>query len=85
MRLEIFLTFFEGFWGSFSDKTFSYKKTCSIVRETKSDTIEVLIYKPLIDSYINHEEFVSVNNFLREYNAMKEEIKNSETSMKYAI
>ena len=85
MRLEIFLTFFEGFWGSFSDKNFSYKKTCSIVRETKLDTIEVLIYKPLIDSYINHEEFVSVNNFLREYNAMKEEIKNSETSMKYAI
>ena len=85
MRLEIFLTFFEGFWGSFSDKKLSYKKTCSIVRETKLDAIEVLIYKPLIDSYINHEEFVSVNNFLREYNEMKEEIKNSETSMKYAI
>ena len=31
------------------------------------NTIEVLISKALIDSCINHEEFVSVNNVLREY------------------
>ena len=36
-------------------------------------TIEVLISKALIDSYISHDEFVSVNDVLREYNEMKEE------------
>ena len=37
----------------------------------KLSTKEVLIYKALIDSYISHEEFVSANNVLREYNEMK--------------
>ena len=32
--------------------------------EDKFNTIEVLISKALIDSYINHNEFVSVNNWL---------------------
>ena len=35
------------------------------------DTIEILIFKALVDSYISHYEFVSVNNVLREYNQMK--------------
>ena len=35
-----------------------------------------LISKGLSNSYINHDKFVSVNNLLREYNEMKEEIKN---------
>ena len=52
---------------------------------TKLNTIEVLNCKSLIDSYISHDEFVSVNNLLREYNEMKEEIKNSESSVKYNI
>ena len=42
----------------------------------KLNIIEVLIYKFLIDSYISHGEFISVNNVLREYNDMKQEIKN---------
>ena len=33
--------------------------------------------------YISHDEFFSVNNVLREYNEMKEEIKNPETSFEY--
>ena len=41
--------------------------------------------KSLINSYIIHDKFVSVNNVLREYNEMKEEIKNSETSVEYNI
>ena len=49
----------------------------------KLNTIEVLIFKALIDSYISHEEFVSVNNELREYYEMKEEIKNPETLAEY--
>ena len=40
--------------------------------KTKLNTIEVLVSKALIDLYINHDEFVSINNVLREYNEMKE-------------
>ena len=47
------------------------------------NTIEVLISKALIDSYSIHEEFVSVNNALRTYYEMKEEIKDLETSLEY--
>ena len=38
-----------------------------LLGQTKLDTIEVLISKALMDSYINYDEFVSVNNVLREY------------------
>ena len=48
-------------------------------------TIEALISKSLIDSYISHDEFVSINNALREYSKMKEEIKNPETSVENII
>ena len=49
------------------------KKRSRIVlsRKDKLNTIEVLISKALIDSYINHEEFAPVNNALREYNEIK--------------
>ena len=50
--------------------------------KAKLDTIEVLIFKALIGSYISHDQFVSVNNGLREYHEMKEEIKNPKTSVK---
>ena len=43
----------------------------------KLSTIEVLISKSLVDSYISHDEFVSINDMLREYNSRKEEIKKS--------
>ena len=46
-----------------------------LLRKIKLDTIEVFICKSLIESYISHQEFVSVNNVLREYNEVKEEIK----------
>ena len=46
-----------------------------LLGKTKLDAIEVLISKALIDSCITHDEFVSVNNVLREYNEMKQEIK----------
>ena len=47
--------------------------------------IKVLISKSLIDSYISHDEFVSVNNLLREYNEIKSETKRPEISAEYAI
>ena len=39
-----------------------------LLRKTKLNTIEVVINKALTDFYINHNEFVSVNNVLKEYN-----------------
>ena len=41
-----------------------------LLGKTKLDTIEVLISNVLIDSYISHDEFVSVTNVFREYYAM---------------
>ena len=39
------------------------------------NTIEVLISKTVIDLYISHGEFVPINNVLREYYEMKQEVK----------
>lgn len=41
----------------------------------KLNTIEILISKFLINSYISHDECVSVNNVLKRYDDMKEELK----------
>ena len=43
---------------------------------SKLNSIEFLISKVLIDSNISHDEFVLINNVLKEYNDTKEEIKN---------
>ena len=56
-----------------------------LLAKTNLNAIEVLIFKALINSYINHEEFISVNNVLRKYNEMKKEIKNPENAVKYTI
>ena len=47
--------------------------------KSKLSKIEVLISKALIDSNIGHDEFVLINNVLKEYDKMKEEIKNSKS------
>ena len=39
-----------------------------LLGKDKLNTIEVLTSKALIDSCINHEEVLSINNVLREYN-----------------
>ena len=56
-----------------------------LLGKAKLDTMEVLISRSLINSYISHDEFVSVNNVLREYNEMKEETKNPETSLECTL
>ena len=56
-----------------------------LLGKDKLNSIKVLISKALIDSYITDDEFFSVNNVLREYYEMKEEIKNPETSVEYTI
>ena len=61
------------------------KKYKSIIKKTKHNkivflvksklnSIEVLIPKALIDSVISYDEFVLINNLLKEHNEMKEEI-----------
>ena len=45
--------------------------------KSKLNSTEVLISKVLIDSNISHDEFVLINNVLKEFYDMKEEIKNS--------
>ena len=47
-----------------------------LLGKAKLNTIVTLIYNALINSHISHDDFVSVNNVLRENNEMKEEIKN---------
>ena len=56
-----------------------------LLGKDKLNRIEILISKAIIDSYICHDEFVSVNNVLRQYYEIKNEIKNPETSLEYII
>ena len=44
-----------------------------LLSKSKANSIEVLLSKALIDSVISHEEFVLMNNVLKEYNEMKED------------
>ena len=46
-----------------------------LLGKSKINRIEVLISKALLDSTISHNEFVLINNLLKEYKEMKEEIK----------
>ena len=56
-----------------------------LLGKTNLDITEVLISKNVIDTYTSHDDFVSVNNVLREYIEVKEEVKNRETSLEYTI
>ena len=48
-----------------------------MLAKTKLNKKGASISNALIDSSISHDEFVSVNTMLKEYDDMKEEIKNS--------
>ena len=47
-----------------------------LLAKFKLNSIEVLISKDLIDPVITDDEFVLINNVLKEYNKVKEETKN---------
>ena len=47
--------------------------------KSKLNSIEVLISKALIDSVISHDEFVLIDNVPKEYDEIKEEMKNLKT------
>ena len=50
-----------------------------LLAKSKLNKIEVLISKSLIDLNVSHDEFVLINNVLKEYEERKEEIKNLKT------
>ena len=56
-----------------------------VLGKDKLNTIKVLISKALVDSYISHDEFVSVNNVSGDYNKIEKEIKTPETPVEYRI
>ena len=47
-----------------------------LLAKSNLNSIEVLISKALIDSVISYDEFVLINDLLKEYDEMKEENKN---------
>ena len=49
-----------------------------MLAKSKLDRKEILISKSLIDSVTSHYEFILIN-VLKQYNEMKEEIKNLKT------
>ena len=72
--------------------TLRTKKFASIIKKKKKKhnkivllakfklyLIEALVSKALIDSNISHDEFILINNLLKEYADMKEETKNLNT------
>ena len=50
-----------------------------LLAKTKLNSIEVLISNPSIDSGIRHDEFVLLNNVLKEHDDIKQEIKRLKT------
>ena len=42
-------------------------------------------FEHIYRTYISHDKFVTVNNVLRKYYEMNEELKNPETSMRYIL
>ena len=50
-----------------------------LLAKSKLNNTKALIFKALIGSSISHDEFVLINNVLKNYDDMKEEIKNLKT------
>ena len=56
-----------------------------LLAKSKLNSVEVLISQALIDSNISHDEFVLINNALKEFYDIKEEIKNSNNKLKFRL
>ena len=56
-----------------------------LLAKSKLNTIEFFISKAITESYINHHEFVAVNNVQQKFNEIKNEIKNPKNAVEYAI
>ena len=47
-----------------------------LLTKNKLSTIEVYFFKAIVDSNISHDKFATVKAALKEYNDMKEAVKN---------
>ena len=56
-----------------------------MLAKSKLNSIEVLISKTLTESNISHDEFVLINNVLKEYDNMKEKRKHSNDRLVYMM
>ena len=56
-----------------------------LLAKSKLSRIEVIVSKALINSVISHDELVSINNVLKQYDEMKEKIKNLKTRIVHQI
>ena len=56
-----------------------------LLAKTMYNIIGILISETLIDLYIDHDEFISVNNMLKEYSGIKEEVKIPKNTGKWNI
>ena len=56
-----------------------------MLAKSKLSRIEVIVSKALINSVISHDELVSINNVLKQYDEMKEKIKNLKTQIVHQI
>ena len=54
-----------------------------LLAKSKLNSVELLISKALIDSNIIHNEFDSINNVVKEYNDMKEDLNNESKILYY--
>ena len=50
-----------------------------LLAKSKLNSIKILLFKASIDSIISQDEFILINNVLKEYNQKKEEVKNLKT------
>ena len=56
-----------------------------LLAKLKLNVIKVLISKTLADSVISYDEFVLINNILKEYNEIKEEMKKKKDVIKFIL
>ena len=49
-----------------------------LITKAKLNSVEILMSKALIDTNITHDELVSINNVSKEYDDIKEEVRNLE-------
>ena len=56
-----------------------------MLAKSKLNSMEVLISKALVDSNISHDEFVLINDVLKEFYDMKDEIKNFNNKWKFKL
>ena len=76
LKIYVITTGIKNYKSISNKKKKKHGKVILLARSTLNG-IEVLISKVLIDSNISHQEFALINNVLKEFHDMTEEIQNS--------